>query len=161
MGNVTTPSSSGFCFNAQTSESSDEETYGGLVRLALHSLHFASVLVRKVDTLYGTRAGGALWSVATGGVLSQSKASPRALPSSARLSTADEAFIATIGVADPAGLAARMRSEGLTVSDLRELGSAALTDGLRQDAWNELFAALNITGVAERNRLRSAVARLQ
>ena len=73
----------------------------------------------------------------------------------------EEAFIASLSMADPAGVLCRMRTKNITLSHLVDAMQPGVADDMRQELWRDLFAELGVVDVGERIAMRFALARMQ
>ena len=73
----------------------------------------------------------------------------------------EEAFIASLSMADPAGVLGRMGAKNIMLSHLVDATRPGMADGPRQEWWRDMFAELGVDDVGERMAMRSALARMQ
>ena len=73
----------------------------------------------------------------------------------------EEAFIASLSLADPSSVLVRMRLRNIKLAHLVDATRPGMADGLRQEWWRDMFSELGIDDVGERMAMRSALARMQ
>ena len=73
----------------------------------------------------------------------------------------EEAFIASLSLADPAGVLDHMSAKNIMLSHLVDAMRPGVADDMRQELWRDLFAELGVVDVGERIAMRFALARMQ
>ena len=89
--------------------------------------------------------------------LSAGHAAPLLLPGA----SPEEAFIASLSLADPADVLGRMRAADISLPDLLHATRPCGSKEARQQAWSDLCDDIGVTSGGERARMRATLARLQ